>query len=195
MTTTARNARRSSTPLIDRQTGLTARTYPAGETGSRCGSDERAVVPQACERPAAVSSWPFGPCQRVPVEDLDSGGSPAGPVYGVPVTEIDHAQSVLNSMWYGGAVFEMYSGAMSPPDLALPPNIVMETPFRSKSVASNLPDDPAPEQSYVYASVTLVPEATNASDDWLPLPWNASNTLGDGVTAVDAEGATIVRVA
>ena len=50
---------------------------------------------------------------------------------GVPVTVIAHAQSELTSTWYGGAVLEMYSGAMSPPDLALPPNIVMATPFRS----------------------------------------------------------------
>ena len=27
-------------------TGLTARTYPVGGTGSRCGSDQRAVMPQ-----------------------------------------------------------------------------------------------------------------------------------------------------
>ena len=45
---------------------LTARTYPVGESGSRRGSDQRAVMPQACRRRAAVSIRPFGPCRRVP---------------------------------------------------------------------------------------------------------------------------------
>jgi hypothetical protein len=42
--------------------GLTARTYPVGGPGSRCGSDQRAVMPQGCGRQIAVSSWPIGPC-------------------------------------------------------------------------------------------------------------------------------------
>ena len=33
-----------------------------GGTGSRCGSDQRAVMREACGRRAAVSTWPIGPC-------------------------------------------------------------------------------------------------------------------------------------
>jgi hypothetical protein len=42
-------------------TGLTARTYPVEGNGSRCGSDQRAVMRKAWGRWPVVSSWPIGP--------------------------------------------------------------------------------------------------------------------------------------
>jgi hypothetical protein len=43
---------------------LTARTYPVGGTGSRCGSHQRSVMRKWWRRRAAVSRWPIGPCRR-----------------------------------------------------------------------------------------------------------------------------------
>ena len=37
-------------------TGLPARTYPEGGSGSRCGSDQRAVMPQGWRRGVSGSS-------------------------------------------------------------------------------------------------------------------------------------------
>ena len=44
----AREEREGELDLAHRATpGLTARTYPAGGAGSRCGSDQRAVMPSS----------------------------------------------------------------------------------------------------------------------------------------------------
>ena len=59
---------------------VTARTYPAGEPGSRCGSDQRAVMDLACGRQAAVSTWPIGPWPLEPIppelEESNDGRRP-----------------------------------------------------------------------------------------------------------------------
>src|SRR5689334_15264282 len=44
--------------------GSTARTYPVGGTGSRSGSDQRAVMREGWARRAALSTWPIGPYRR-----------------------------------------------------------------------------------------------------------------------------------